>query len=90
MPHELIDPGSIPDRLTDPGPGEHLWIFTVAFRLGDETARAMAEGKNTDPVIFDHENLMNAPAPGCYKCEQPFSKRLYYRKCTGNMAPMGF
>lgn len=84
----LINPQSLEGRLKDPGPGEHLWIFTVAFRLSDQTARAMAADSTkplAEPVIFDHENLLTPPVPGCYKCEEPFSRYLFHRKCTGNM-----
>ena len=87
MPYEHIDPRTLPDRLKDPGPGEHFWIFTVGYLLSQENARAMAEGRDSDTLIFDHETIVGPPAPGCYKCEQPFSKRLFYRKCTGSMGP---
>lgn len=60
-------------------------ILTVAFRMSDETARKLAEGQDPGDVLMDHESVLTAPAPGCYKCEQPFSKRLFYRKCTGSM-----
>lgn len=75
----------VPDRLTDPGPGEHLWIITTAHRLPDTAARAMAEGRNPGDVMMDQESILLPPQTGCYKCEEPFSRRLYYRKCTGSM-----
>lgn len=82
-----IGADSLPE-ITDPGPGEHLWMFSVAFRMSDETARVLAEGKQPETIIFDHENVLTAPGPGCYKCEEPFTRRLYFRKCTGSMDPL--
>ena len=83
---EEINPAALEGRLQDPGPGEHLWISVLSFRMSDQMARAMAEGQDAGQLILDHESILTPPAPGCYKCEQPFSKRLYYRKCTGTMA----
>ncbi|NUT27696.1 MAG: hypothetical protein HOV84_17530 [Streptomyces sp.] len=87
---ERIDAEAIAGRMKDPGPGEHLWIATLAFRISDQMARAMAEGRDPGEIIFDHESILTPPAPGCFKCEQPFSKRLYHRKCTGTMDLVGF
>lgn len=72
----------------DPGPGEHLWITTVAFKVPDKIARDMAEGRDADQVLLDHENVICPPAIGCYKCEERFSRRLYFRKCTGQIDPL--
>jgi hypothetical protein len=75
----------VPDRLTDPGKGEHLWIVTTAHKLPDKAALSMALGRDPGDVMMDQESLLLPPQVGCYKCEEPFSARLYYRKCTGSM-----
>ncbi len=69
----------------DPGPGQHLWSFVVAFRMSDEVARQLAHEQSPEGVLLDHENILMSPGPGCFKCEEPFNKRLYFRKCTGTM-----
>jgi hypothetical protein len=74
-----------PDAFKDPGPGEHLWIMTAAFRASEDMVKRMAEGKETEGQHLDHESLLTLEGPGCFKCEKPFSKRMYYRKCTGGM-----
>lgn len=79
----------VPDRRpVDPGPGEHLWIATVAYKIPDDVARAMAEGREPDGVFLDHENVLTTPGIGCYKCEKEFSRRLFFRKCVGSMEPL--
>lgn len=70
--------------LPDPGPGKHLWNTLVAFHVSDDMMRQLAAG-DVPALLLDHENILTVEGPGCYKCEEPFSKRLYYRKCTGSM-----
>lgn len=77
----------VPDRLRDPGPGEHLWIVNTAHRVPDAVARTMAEGRDPGDVMLDRESMLIPPQVGCYKCEEPFSPRLYHRRCTGSMVP---
>lgn len=77
--------GTVPDRLTDPGPGQHLWIINTAHKLPDDAARNMANGRDPGDIIMDRESMLMPPSVGCYKCEEPFSPRLYFRKCTGSM-----
>lgn len=77
----------VPDRLADPGAGEHLWIITTAHRLPHEVARNMAEGREPGDVMMDRESILLPPQVGCYKCEAPFTRRLYHRRCTGTMQP---
>jgi hypothetical protein len=72
-------------ELVDPGKGEHLWMLMVGFKMPDDAARKIAEGKDPGPVLMDTENMIIAPEAGCYKCEEGFSPRLYHRKCTGRM-----
>lgn len=72
-------------RITDPGPGIHLWNVIVAFRVADDKVRQMAEGEDPGEVYMDAENMMSAPALCCFKCEQPYSRRLFHRKCTGSL-----
>ena len=82
-------PAGVYDRQpADPGPGEHLWILTTAFRMSDEAARKLANGQDPGDILMDQENMIMAPQPGCYKCEEPFSRRVFFRKCTGSMDPL--
>lgn len=72
-------------EIVDPGPGIHLWNLITAFRVADETVRQLAEGKDPGDIYMDAENLMAAPGLGCFKCEQPYSRYLFHRKCTGSL-----
>jgi hypothetical protein len=72
---------------TDPGPGEHLWIATLAHKLPDEAVSRMVAGQDPGDVLLDQESLICPPGVGCYKCELPLSKYVYHRKCTGSMDP---
>ncbi len=69
----------------DPGPGEHLWIFTTAHKMSADVARALANGETPERVDLDHESVLIPPQPGCYKCGEHFDRRTFYRKCTGTM-----
>jgi hypothetical protein len=69
----------------DPGPGIHLWSLMTAFQVSEETVRLMAQGQDPGDIHMDTENLMMAPELGCYKCEQPYSRYLFHRKCTGSL-----
>lgn len=71
--------------MTDPGRGEHLWVYLAMFKMADATLKASLEGRVPGPEILDHENLLSVEGPGCFKCEEPFSPRLAHRKCTGTM-----
>lgn len=79
----------IPDQALngpkDPGPGKHLWVVAVAFKVSDEAVRQMAAMLEPESQILDHENVIDVQGPGCYKCEREFTPRLYRRKCTGSM-----
>lgn len=58
----------------DPGPGAHLWVMLAAWYVANPR----------EPEInLDRENLLSLNGPGCYKCEQPFSKRLAKKPCRG-------
>lgn len=81
----FFDTKNVPDRFVDPGPGEHLFVVTVAYRIGDAAIRAIGEGRDPGASFLDQENIMGPPQAGCYKCEQPLNRRLIHRKCTGAM-----
>lgn len=82
LPRQLPEP-------VDPGPGRHFWMINIAYGVADDVARRMAEGTaGADAVKLSHENLVIPPQVGCYKCERPFSARLYGRPCTGSMDPL--
>jgi hypothetical protein len=65
----LADPE--PDR-----PGEHLWVMFAIYRVNPAAW-------NGEDVLLDEENLATAGQIGCYVCEQPYEKRLTYRRCPG-------
>jgi len=46
--------------------------------------KLLAAHKQTENVTmhWDAENLAGFYT-GCYVCEEPFSERIYHRKCTG-------
>lgn len=75
------------DLIEDPGPGHHLWITTVAFRVSAATVAAVKAGTELGPQNLDHENVLTI-GMGCYKCEQPLTRRMLYRDCKGSMEPM--
>lgn len=52
-------------------PGKHLWIVMAMFGVNPGAAR----------VDLDRENLLTIEGPGCYWCEQPWSKELAHRPC---------
>lgn len=88
MKYQEISQGVLGRDPVDPGPGKHLWMITMGFRIPDDTLRDMAAGRPAEGVLLDHENLILAAAPGCFKCERPFSRYLFHRKCTGDMKEM--
>lgn len=78
-------------QLTDPGPGEHLWTILTMHRVSDDTIRRLNRGEDPDIGLLDHENLLTLEGPGCFKCEQPYSRYIAHRKCTGtlDLQPIG-
>jgi hypothetical protein len=58
-------------------PGQHLWVCTAAWRVADpESTRR----------VLDAENLLTIQGPGCFKCEQPYSRRIAAKPCYGSIA----
>lgn len=66
--------------IKDPGKGVHYWVMTNAFSVADPEAAMSGE-----TLYMDAENLLMVAGPICFKCEEPYSKRLAHRKCTGSM-----
>lgn len=58
-----------------PGPGEHLWVVTGAWRVADPSSSGL---------ILDHENLLSVEGPGCFVCEQVWSEQVAARPCPGD------
>lgn len=86
MTYVRLDPAQMTHmEPADPGDGTHLWIYTVGFRVSEDTAHKMAHGQDAGLVQLDHESMIIPPQLGCYKCEEPFSRYLFHRKCTGSM-----
>lgn len=48
---------------------EHVWTFTLMYRLSEENAESVAQGH--DLALLDRENLVMAGGPVCYRCEAP-------------------
>jgi hypothetical protein len=61
-------------------PGEHLWVMTAAWAVTDPQSLA-----TRGPVLLDAENLVGFAGPGCYKCEQEWSRKVAARPCTGSV-----
>ncbi|WP_327671869.1 MULTISPECIES: hypothetical protein [unclassified Streptomyces] len=72
-------------EITDPGPGEHLWIIVTAHQVSDTAIRRLNKGEDMGTQLLDHENLLSLDGPGCFKCEQPYSRYIAHRKCTGSL-----
>jgi hypothetical protein len=54
---------------------EHLWTATAMWLVPNPER----EGQ----LLLDKESLLVAPVIGCYVCEEPYSRRLMQRRCTG-------
>lgn len=80
-----VPASKISAQLTDPGPGEHLWIIATMYRVGDQAIQRLNKGEDPGISLLDHENLLSLEGPGCFKCEQPHSRYIAHRKCTGSM-----
>lgn len=75
-------PRANPDLLEQTRPGEHVWITVASWRVdGKKILAAEKQGEEVF-LTWDAENLASFNI-GCYVCEEPFSERLYHRKCTG-------
>ncbi len=55
--------------------GDHIWCAMVAYHITDPDA----PNQN-----LDTENLIGWPGVGCYRCEQPYARRLRHRRCPGD------
>lgn len=62
----------------DPRSGDHYWIVSIMYKV-DPTI-----WQSDSKVLFDQENLVLTAGPGCFFCEQPYSKYLATRRCKGN------
>src|SRR5438045_1166103 len=56
-------------------PGRHLWMVLGMWQIKDP---------ESDQFQLDIENLLTIEGPGCYICEQPYSRELAARPCTGD------
>lgn len=70
---------SVKPELLEPKNGEHVWVTIVGFVHDAETIRQAYRGEQ---VLMDMENIATMEV-GCFVCEESFSERLSYRKCTG-------
>ena len=52
--------------------GEHLWIYAAVFRT---------KFPRDQQVLLDKENLLAIVGPGCYWCEQMYSRELATKPC---------
>jgi hypothetical protein len=62
-------------------PGKHMWIMLAAWIVTDPQGWATG----TRPQMLDYENLATLDGPGCYKCEQPWSRKLAAQPCRGSL-----
>jgi hypothetical protein len=63
------------NEMPDPGEGQHLWTVIGCWRVTP----------NDDGYNLDSENLLTIEGPGCYKCEQTYTKELAAKPCEGTM-----
>ena len=70
--------GLLRPELLEPRHGEHVWTAVACFRVSPESLRGTA----ADRIDLDRENLATVVV-GCYVCEEPWSVRLSYRRCSG-------
>jgi hypothetical protein len=64
----------VPDY--DPVKQQHLWVAIITY----EVTPAKWE---REQVHLDMENMLMPPSIGCFYCEEPYQKRLLYRRCPG-------
>jgi hypothetical protein len=77
---QQIDPTTMVNRLPDfdPRTGDHLWMVLAGFRVTPDQWQ-----DKTHMPMLDRENLLTITVPGCYYCEQPWTKLLASRRCKG-------
>lgn len=67
-----------PELLEPERPGEHVWIVTVVHKVSEAEIDALEARE----AHLDAENIAFV-ATGCFVCEQPYAKRLTFRRCPG-------
>lgn len=55
-------------------PGVHLWTTMHLYRCAEPEA---------DQFFADMENLITIEGPGCYWCEEPYTRDLAGKPCKG-------
>ena len=64
--------------------------MTAGWRVDDpakaEAAATTEFSDKADAFILDRENLIALAGPGCYKCEQPYSKKIADQPCAGSVS----
>ena len=63
--------------IPDPAPGEHLWVITGLWSVKEPSQYAGKE------VHLDVENLLTIDGPGCFMCEQMWTRELEKQPCPG-------
>lgn len=73
---ELIEGTAIERRMErfeaevrDSTSDEHYWVFTMMHRLTEEQAASASQVGGVMSGIMDHETLVMAGGPICYRCE---------------------
>ncbi len=83
-PRYQPNPAQLEKRLAQlDRPGHHIWIMTGAWAVTDPQSLA-----TRGPIILDQENLVSFAGPGCYKCEQPWSRKIAAQPCHGSVTDM--
>jgi hypothetical protein len=62
--------------------GEHLWIVTACWKVADP------EKHRGEAMHLDRENILQIAGPGCFKCEQPYSRRIAAKPCYGSTSEL--
>ena len=73
---ELIDGATLQRRMAhfeaevrDSTNTEHYWVFTQMHRITEEQAASLTQIGGVMTGIMDHETLVMAGGPICYRCE---------------------
>jgi hypothetical protein len=78
--YEAAGPDLLEERIrTADRPGQHLWVCTAAWKVAEPESRHR---------VLDAENLLTVQGPGCFKCEQPYTRRIAAKPCYGSISPL--
>jgi hypothetical protein len=72
------------DRLKQEAPGKHVWIISATFLTTVEAIERMREDPKNEMILMDREALALVAGPGCFICEQMYSREVAASPCPGD------